>query len=107
LASRLTAEHRRFRRPTRAWALSRFREEGLEAYHWSNPPALIYEPHSHPFRDIIRCVAGSITFHTSDGDFELTPGSRFEMDPDTEHSATVGRDGVGCVETSARDTRPG
>ncbi len=43
--------------------------------------------------------AGAITFHTRDsGDLELGPGDRLEIDAGTEHSATVGPDGVDCAE---------
>ena len=46
-------------------------------------------------------MSGSIVFHTHDGDFELEPGDRLEVDPGTEHAATVGPDGVRCMEAAA------
>lgn len=47
---------------------------------------------------MLYCVSGGIVFHTSDGDFELEAGDRLEVDPGTEHAATVGPDGVQCME---------
>ncbi|GIU99268.1 MAG: hypothetical protein KatS3mg014_0884 [Actinomycetota bacterium] len=39
-------------------------------------------------------------FHTADGDLELRPGDRLDLDPGTEHAATVGPEGVTCIEAS-------
>jgi mannose-6-phosphate isomerase-like protein (cupin superfamily) len=50
-------------------------------------------------------VTGSIVFHTRDGDFALQPGDRLEVDPGTEHAATVGDDGVLCLEAAAQCTQ--
>jgi hypothetical protein len=44
--------------------------------------------------------SGSILFHTRDGDVALTAGDRLDLEPGTEHAATVGPDGCGCVEAS-------
>lgn len=41
---------------------------------------------------------GSIVFHTRDGDIELSSGDRLDVEPGTEHAATVGSEGVTCVE---------
>ena len=45
-------------------------------------------------------MSGSIVFHTRDGDVELTAGDRLDLDPRTEHAATVGPDGCVCIEAS-------
>jgi hypothetical protein len=37
----------------------------------------------------------------SKADFALHPGDRLEVDPGTEHAATVGDDGVLCLEAAA------
>jgi cupin superfamily acireductone dioxygenase involved in methionine salvage len=47
---------------------------------------------------VLYCVSGSIVFHTSGGDVALAPGDRLELPAGVEHSATVGHDGVQCVE---------
>jgi len=39
-------------------------------------------------------------FHTDEGDLELRPGDRLDLEPGTRHAATVGPDGVECVEAS-------
>lgn len=39
-------------------------------------------------------------FHLPGGDVTLRPGDRLEVPPRTEHAATVGPDGVACVEAS-------
>ena len=40
------------------------------------------------------CLEGSIVFHTRDGDVVLASGDRLDLDPGTEHAATVGRRAV-------------
>jgi hypothetical protein len=39
-------------------------------------------------------------FHTRDGYVALSPGDRLDLDPGTEHAATVGPLGVTCVEAA-------
>jgi quercetin dioxygenase-like cupin family protein len=98
MSSRLTPEPAGFGPFAHRRASARFATEGLTPNAWSNGPGRTYPWHDHPFRDIIRCVKGSIVFHTRTGNFELVPGSRFEMEPHTEHAATVGSRGVACLE---------
>jgi quercetin dioxygenase-like cupin family protein len=45
-------------------------------------------------------VEGSIVFHTRDGDFELEAGDRLDVEPNTQHAATVGPSGCTCVEAA-------
>lgn len=75
-----------------------FAEEGLVPHSWSNGPHDEYAAHAHPYHKVLVCTAGSITFHLADGDVELAPGDRLDLPPGTEHSATVGPDGVTCWE---------
>ena len=77
---------------------ARFREEGLSPHGWGNGPGYEYEWHSHGYHKVLYCVSGSIVFHTEEGDFELEPGDRLDVEPGTGHSATVGPDGVRCME---------
>lgn len=75
------------------------RDDGLEPSRWGNAPGDTYGWHSHGYRKVVVCLRGAITFHTRDsGDLELGPGDRLEIDAGTEHSATVGPDGVDCAE---------
>ncbi len=86
--------------PDRATVESRFRDEGLSPHGWSNSPGDRYGRHAHTYDKVLYCVAGGITFHTDAGDFDLKPGDRLEVDAGTAHSATVGPDGVECLEAS-------
>jgi len=47
-------------------------------------------------------MSGSIIFHTDAGDVALAAGDRMELPRGVEHSATVGADGVECVEAYRR-----
>lgn len=75
-----------------------FRSEGLTPQAWSNGPADTYEWHRHDYHKVLVCVSGSIVFHTHEGDFELRPGDRLDVEPGTDHAATVGPHGVECIE---------
>jgi quercetin dioxygenase-like cupin family protein len=74
------------------------RDEGLSPRWWSNGPGDTYGWHEHDYHKVLYCARGSIVFHTRDGDYELHPGDRLEVAPATQHAATVGADGVECVE---------
>ena len=78
-----------------------FRAEGCSAPRaWGNAPGDRYGEHAHDFHKVLFCLDGSITFHLADGDVELSAGDRLDLPPGTEHSATVGPDGVECIEAS-------
>lgn len=77
---------------------ARLRAEGLAPRRWSNPPGDRYGWHAHAYHKSLCCLRGSIVFHTREGDLELHAGDRLEIDPETEHAATVGPRGVECVE---------
>lgn len=82
----------------RTHAEAAFRDEGLNPQTWSNQPGYVYGEHQHSYHKVLFCIAGSITFHTPDGDVELEPGDRLDLPPGTPHSATVGSSGVTCIE---------
>lgn len=84
--------------PGRAQLHERAASDGTRVESWSNGPGDTYSWHQHPYRKVLYCVRGGIVFHTRDGDFELRPGDRIDVDPGTPHAATVGPDGVECVE---------
>ena len=79
---------------------ARFADEELDPHRWGNAPNYEYDRHSHGYHKVLYCVSGSIVFHTEDGDFELKPGDRLDVEPGTAHAATVGPDGVGCMEAA-------
>lgn len=78
----------------------KLKDDGLGPHWWENPPGDTYGWHSHDYHKVLFCAAGSIIFHTKQGDFELRPGDRLDVEPGTEHAATVGPDGVRCVEAA-------
>lgn len=86
--------------PDRAAVEGRFRDEGLSPHGWGNAPGDRYGAHAHDYDKVLYCVSGGITFHTDSGDFALAAGDRLEVDAGTSHSATVGPDGVECLEAS-------
>ena len=77
------------------------RAEGLEPQRWGNGPGYRYGWHEHAYHKVLYCLRGSIVFHThGQGDLELHPGDRLDVEPGTGHAATVGADGVECVEAA-------
>ena len=86
--------------PSREQIRGAFEQEGLRPHDWGNAAGDRYGWHAHDYHKVLYCVSGSIVFHTRDGDFELEAGDRLEVEPGTEHAATVGPDGVKCMEAA-------
>lgn len=70
---------------------------------WGNGPRDTYGWHAHDYFKVLVCDRGSITFHTRDGDVTLAAGDRLDLEPGTEHAATVGADGCACAEAWVLD----
>jgi D-lyxose ketol-isomerase len=51
-------------------------------------------------KKVLYCVRGQIVFHTADGGIELGPGDKMVLPPPPAHAATVGAEGVRCIEAS-------
>lgn len=81
-----------------ARAVGALEAEGLDPDAWSNRPGHRYPEHDHAYDKVLVCVEGSITFHTPDGDVVLSTGDRLDLPAGTVHAATVGPDGVTCLE---------
>jgi quercetin dioxygenase-like cupin family protein len=79
---------------------ARFRDQGLSPSSWGNGPGDRYDWHEHGYHKVLYCVEGSIVFHTHDGDFDLEAGDRLDVEPGTDHAATVGPSGCRCVEAA-------
>lgn len=77
-----------------------FSAEALVPTAWSNGPGDRYSTHTHDYDKVLICVAGSITFHTPDGDVALEAGDRLDLPAGTPHAATVGPGGVDCLEAA-------
>jgi len=78
----------------------RIRAEGLDPSSWSNGPGDRYGAHDHGYDKVIVVAHGSIAFGLPDGggSVALGPGDRLELPAGTRHDATVGPDGVTCLE---------
>jgi len=82
-------------------ATAAFAVEGCSAPRaWGNGPGDTYGFHSHEYHKVLFCLEGSITFHLPEGDVDLQAGDRLDLEPGTEHAATVGPMGCSCVEAS-------
>jgi hypothetical protein len=80
-------------------ALAAFEREGCSSPRpWGNGPGDTYGWHAHDYHKVLFCLDGSITFHLRDGDLTLAAGDRLDLEPGTEHAATVGEAGCSCVE---------
>lgn len=69
--------------PSRGEIEARFEEEGLRPHQWGNAPGERYGWHSHSYHKVLYCLTGSIVFHTEEGDLELEPGDRMDLEPGT------------------------
>jgi hypothetical protein len=86
---------------TRADALDAFLAEDCSPPRsWGNGPGDRYGRHTHGYHKVLFCLQGSITFHLGGGDVALGAGDRLDLEPGTEHAATVGPQGCSCVEAS-------
>ncbi len=63
-----------------------------------NGPGDTYGWHEHGYEKVLYCVRGQIVFHTAGGDIELGPGDKMVLPPHIAHAATVGAEGVRCIE---------
>lgn len=93
--------------PDERAARARLSAEGMAPYTWGNPPGDVYPSHRHGYHKVVLCLSGSIAFEllATGESVELRPGDRLELPAGVEHSATVGPDGVVCLE--AHRTRAG
>lgn len=82
-------------------ALEAFRADGCSTPRpWGNAPGDTYARHAHAYHKVLFCLDGSITFHLDEGEVALGRGDRLDIEPGTEHAATVGPGGCSCVEAS-------
>lgn len=79
---------------------ARLVEQGLTPSSWSNAPGDTYGAHQHGYDKVLVAARGSITFHLVDAgvDVHLDRGERLDLPAGTAHAATVGADGVTCLE---------
>jgi quercetin dioxygenase-like cupin family protein len=86
--------------PTESDLREAYAAEGLSPYRWSNGPHDRYQAHTHGYHKVIYVVSGSITFGLPElGDsVTLVAGDRLDLPAGVVHDATVGSDGVVCLE---------
>lgn len=79
---------------------ARLMAEGLAPGAWANGPGDRYAAHVHAYDKVIVAIAGSIVFGlpASDDRVALAAGDRLELPAGTSHDASVGPDGVSCLE---------
>jgi len=79
---------------------ARLAAEGLAASEWGNGPGDTYAAHRHGYDKVLVADHGSITFHLVElgRDVVLREGERLELPAGTLHAASVGTDGVRCLE---------
>jgi quercetin dioxygenase-like cupin family protein len=80
--------------------LDQLTREGYSCHTWSNGPGFWYPVHDHPYDKAIIVLEGSITFYLPDKKEEhpLQMGDRLDIPLRTAHSASVGSQGVTCLE---------
>jgi mannose-6-phosphate isomerase-like protein (cupin superfamily) len=85
---------------TRSDLEARLRAEGLDPGSWGNGPGDRYAPHEHGYDKVLVCVAGFIRFGLPDSGrtVDLAVGDRLDLPANTRHDATVGTEGVTCLE---------
>ena len=81
----------------RLWA------EGWRPSPWSNAAGERYRAHVHDYDKVIVVSAGSIQFGLPDAAqvLDLAVGDRLDLPAGTSHDASVGPDGVTCLEAHA------
>ena len=89
---------------TPAELVARLAAQGLTPSAWSNAPGDTYAAHLHGYDKVLVAARGSITFHLVDQghdgnlDVGLVEGERLDLPAGTVHGATVGPNGVTCLE---------
>ena len=73
---------------------------GYAVHAWANGPDFWYPVHEHAYEKIIVVLKGSITFYlpADKREVPLKTGDRLVLAPHAAHSASVGPEGVRCLE---------
>jgi uncharacterized protein YjlB len=87
-------------KPSEAALREHMQREGLVPYAWSNAAFDHYAAHRHAYDKVIYVVSGSIEFGVPEEGtrIHLRAGDRLELPKETVHEATVGAQGVTCLE---------
>jgi len=84
---------------------AQLRTEQLSGYVWRNGPNFEYSAHTHSYTKILYVISGSITFYlpATNEAILMELGDRLELPARVLHAATVGPQGVTCLEAARRD----
>lgn len=79
--------------------IQKFESEGFaNVYEWQDAPGTVYSEHNHKGKVSLFVTDGSITFDLSGEKKEVKANERFDVPPNTLHSAVVGPTGwIGIV----------
>ncbi len=89
------------RTPTEAELRRLMESEGLEPVRWTALSGDQHQVQSHDYHKVVYCVEGGIWFTLPDERnrvIELEPGDRLDLPAGVRYGATVGMDGVTCLE---------
>ena len=73
------------------------KENWPHVYEWQDKPGTVYSEHSHQGKVVLYITEGSIDFTIAGVTHHLKTGDRFDVPPQTPHSAIVGDEGVQFV----------
>ena len=77
------------------------KEEGYNIYVYSYPDGMLFPTHSHEHETIHVVLSGSMKISMDGADYILTPGERFLIPPQQQHSAEVlGTSPVICLDAT-------
>jgi len=86
--------------PIEADIIGELEEQDLKVYHWSSLPDSVFAGHTHGYHKVLYVLEGNIKFEFPARRESLTlkAGDRLDLPSGIRHSATVGVDGVKCLE---------
>lgn len=75
-------------------------EQELTVFHWTGESQGTIDGHTHGYHKMLAVVSGSIKFEfpTRHKSINLKAGDQLELPAGLRHTATVGADGVTCLE---------
>ena len=74
--------------------IQQLESEGFaNVYEWQDPAGTVYEAHKHRGKTVMWLTDGSIELTVGDKIVHLETGDRYDVPPETKHSAKVGQSG--------------
>lgn len=73
---------------------SQLKDDGFPfIYEWHDKPGTLYPKHKHVDKVSMYIIDGSLTFDFNGSKKEINKGERFDVPPQTNHTAIVGKNG--------------